>query len=112
MNGEDTLIAKGLTRKWKKDEPSDSHGKKKDHKDSYLETKPSKSNSDTPKRKMNFTLLVMPADKILMQIKDKLGLKWPKPLIMSSRKRDPKKYYRFHKAMSTTLTNVMIWKNR
>ena len=32
-----------------------------------------------------------------MQIKDELGLKWPKPLSMSSRKFDPKKYFRFHK---------------
>ncbi|XP_023874707.2 uncharacterized protein LOC111987240 [Quercus suber] len=46
---------------------------------------------------MNFTPLVMPVDKILMQIKDEPGLKWPKPLSTSSRKRDPKKYCRFHK---------------
>ena len=46
---------------------------------------------------MNFTSLVMPADKILMQIKDELGLKWPKLLCTSSRKHDPKKYCRFHK---------------
>ena len=46
---------------------------------------------------MNFTLLVMPTDKILMQIKDELGLKWPKPWSKSSKKRDPKKYCRFHK---------------
>ena len=32
-----------------------------------------------------------------MQIKDKPGLKWPKPLSTSSRKHDPKKYCRFHK---------------
>nr|XP_023875958.1 uncharacterized protein LOC111988400 [Quercus suber] len=60
-NGEDTLTAKGLTGKWKKEETSDSQ------------------------------------DKILMQIKDELGLKWPKPLSTSSRKRNPKKYCRFHK---------------
>ena len=66
MNGEDALTAKGLIGKWKKDEPGDSYGKKKDRKDSYSETKTSKSSSDTPKRKMNFTLLVMHADKILM----------------------------------------------
>ena len=63
----------------------------------YSETKTSKSNSDTLKKMMNFTPLVMPADKILMQIKDESGLKWPKPLSTSSRKRDPKKYCRFHK---------------
>ncbi|XP_075665418.1 uncharacterized protein LOC142635089 [Castanea sativa] len=97
MNGEDALIAKGLTRKWKKEELGDSQGKKKDHKDSYTETKTSKSSFDTPKKKMNFTLLVMPANKILMQIKDEPKLKWPKPLSTSSRKRDPKKYCRFHK---------------
>ena len=46
---------------------------------------------------MNFTPLVMLADKILMQIKDEPDLKWPKPLSTSSRKCDPKKYYHFHK---------------
>ena len=46
---------------------------------------------------MNFTPLVIPADKILMQIKDEPGLKWPKLLSMSSRKRDLKKYCHFHK---------------
>ena len=66
MNGEDALIVKGLTGKWKKEEPGDSHGKKKDRKDSYSETKASKSSSDTLKKMMNFTPLVMLADKILM----------------------------------------------
>ena len=32
-----------------------------------------------------------------MQIKDELGLKWPKPLSSSSKKWDLKKYCRFHK---------------
>nr|POE97333.1 hypothetical protein CFP56_49464 [Quercus suber]POE99686.1 hypothetical protein CFP56_19015 [Quercus suber] len=66
MNRENALIAKGLTRKWKKDGPGDSHGKKKDCKDSYSKTKNSKSSSDTQKKKMNFTSLVIPANKILM----------------------------------------------
>ena len=74
-----------------------SHGKKKDCKDPYSETKTSKSSSNTPKKKMNFTPLVMPVDKILMQIKDESGLKWPKPLSTSSRECDPKKYCHFHK---------------
>lgn len=46
---------------------------------------------------MNFTPLVMPADKILMRIKEEPSLKWPKPLSSSSKKRDLKKYCRFHK---------------
>jgi len=39
----------------------------------------------------------MPIDKILMQIKDELYLKWPRPLHSSPNLRDKKKYYRFHK---------------
>ena len=66
MNREDALTTKGLTGKWKKEEPSDSQGKKKDRKDLSSETKASKSSSDTLKKKMNFTPLVMPVDKILM----------------------------------------------
>ena len=97
MNGEDAFTAKGLTGKQEKEEPGDSHGKKKDCKDSYLETKASKSSPDTLKKKMNFTPLVMPANKILIQIKDEPGLKWPKPLSTSSGKRDLKKYCCFHK---------------
>ena len=97
MNEEDAFTAKGLTGKQEKEEPGDSHGKKKDCKDSYLETKASKSSPDTLKKKMNFTPLVMPANKILIQIKDEPGLKWPKPLSTSSGKRDLKKYCHFHK---------------
>ena len=97
MNKEDALTVKGLIGKRKKEEPGDSHGKKKDRKDSYSETKTGKSNSDTPKKKMNFTPLVMLADKILIWIKDEPGLKWPKPLSTSSRRHDLKKYYRYHK---------------
>lgn len=62
MNGEDAFTAEGLMGKWKKEEPSDSWGKKKDRKDRSSETKPSKSSLDTPKKRMNFTPLVMPAD--------------------------------------------------
>ena len=76
MNGEDALTAKGLMGKWKKEEIRESHGKtSKDRKDSYSEAKTSKSSLDASKKKMNFTSLVMPADKILMQIKDEPGLK-------------------------------------
>ena len=97
MNGKDALTAKGLARKQKKDKSSDSQGKKKDRKDPYSKNKANKSSPDTPKKKMNFTLLVMLADKILMQIMDELGLKLPKPLRTSSKKRDLKKFCRFHK---------------
>ena len=97
MNGEDALTTKGLIGKQKNEETGECHGRKKDRKDSYLEVKAGKSSPDAPKKKMNFTPLVMPVDKILMQIKDEPGLKWPKPLSTSSRKGDLKKYCRFHK---------------
>ena len=90
-------MAKGLMGKRKNEEIRESHGRKKDRKDSYSKVKTSKSSPGAPKKKMNFTPLVMPMDEILMQIKDELGLKWPKPLSTSSRKQDPKKYYHFHK---------------
>ena len=59
MNGEDALMAKRLMGKWKKEETGESHCKKKDHKDSYLEAKTSKSSLHTLKKKMNFTLSII-----------------------------------------------------
>ena len=52
--------------KQKEEETGESHGKKKDCKDSYSEAKTSKSSPDVSKKKMNFIPLVMPANKILM----------------------------------------------
>ena len=46
---------------------------------------------------VKFTPLVMPVDKILVQIKDKHYLKWPRPLHSLPNVRDKKKYCRFHK---------------
>ena len=46
MNRENDLTMKGLIGKWKKEEPGDSQGKKKDHKDSYSETKANRSSFD------------------------------------------------------------------
>ena len=52
---------------------------------------------DKGTRTVKFTHLVMPVDKILMQIKDEHYLKWPRPLHSSSHIRDKNKYCRFHK---------------
>ena len=46
---------------------------------------------------VKFTPLVMPVDKILMQIKDEHYLKWPRPLHSSPHICDKNKYCRFHK---------------
>ena len=81
MNGEDTL-----TSKQKKDKGAKSQSKKKERKDSHIEAKTSKSSLEaSSKKKLNFTPLIMPMDKILMQIKDDPTLKWPKPLSSSSK---------------------------
>ena len=98
MNGEDALMAKGLTGKIKKDEGVESQRKKKERKDSHAKAKTGKSGLElSSKKKLNFTPLIMPVDKILMQIKDDAALKWPKPLSSSLKRRDPKKYCCFLK---------------
>ena len=98
MNREDALTAKGLTGKQKKEENAESQGKKRDRKDNLTEAKTSKNGSErSSKKKLNFTHLLMPVDKILMQIKDNPTLKWLKPLSSSSKRRDTKKYCHFHK---------------
>ena len=67
MNGEDALIAKGLVGKRKKKENAESQSKKRDCKDNLSDTKASKSSLKAPlKKKLNFTPLLMPVDKILM----------------------------------------------
>ena len=52
---------------------------------------------DKGTRMVKFTPLVMPVDKILMQIKDEHYLKWPRPLHSSPNIRDKNKYCCFHK---------------
>ena len=67
INGEDTLTAKGLMGKQKKEENAESQGKKKDHKDNLTKAKTNKSGLETSsKKKLNFTPLLMPMDKIIM----------------------------------------------
>ena len=97
MNGDDAFTTKWLIGKWKKEEPSDSKVRKRIVRTHISKAEASKSSSNKPKNKTNFTPLVMPANKILMQIKDEPSLKWTKPLSTSSRKYDPKKYCHFHK---------------
>ena len=67
MNGEDALTAKGLTGKQKKDKGAESQSQKEERKDSHMKAKTSKSSQEaSSKKKLNFTPLIMPMDKILM----------------------------------------------
>ena len=60
-------------------------------------TEVNRRRDDKSKRTVKFTPLVMPIDKILMQIKDEHYLKWPRPLHSSPHVRDKNKYCCFHK---------------
>ena len=65
MNGEDALTTKGLTGKRKKDKGTESQSKKKERKDNLTEAKTSKSSLEaSSKKKLNFTHLIMPVDKM------------------------------------------------
>ena len=96
VNEEDVLAAKSLTGKRKKDEEIDLQNRKKDHKFNPLDSWASKASPKTVKKRLNLTPLLMPIDKILMQIKDDPTLKWPKPLSLRPKGKIFWKYYRFH----------------
>ena len=62
-----------MTSKRKKEETAKSQGKKRDRNDNLIDVKASKSDVETSsKKKLNFTPLLMPINKILLQIKDEL----------------------------------------
>ena len=79
-------------------------GRKEDERWGQKRDRPNRQLTDVNRRKddkgtrsVKFTPLVMPIDKILMQIKDEHYLKWPRPLHSSPHIRDKNKYCRFHK---------------
>ena len=74
-------------------------GRKDDERRGQKRDRPDRRTSDGNKRKddrsprtVKFTPLVMPVDKILMQIKDEHYLKWPRPLHSSPNVHDKNKY--------------------
>lgn len=66
MNREDALTVKGWMGKWKKEESTDLKSKKRDCKDNSSDNKVSKSSLEASKKKLNFTPLLMPVEKIMM----------------------------------------------
>ena len=98
MNAEDALAAIKNVEK-----PRDK-GRRDDKCRGQKRERPDRQNNDENRRKeergpqmVKSTPLVMPVDKILMQIKDEHYLKWPRPLHSSPNVRDKNKYCRFHK---------------
>ena len=98
MNAEDAATAirnvKKLGDKGRKDD--ERRGQKRECPDRRTSDENKRKDDKSP-RTEKFTPLVMPVDKILMQIKDEHYLKWPRPLHSSPNVRDKNKYCRFHK---------------
>ena len=98
MNAEDAVAAirddEKLGDKGRKDD--ERRGQKRERPDHRI-TDANRRRDDKGTQTVKFTPLVMPIDKILMQIKDEHYLKWPRPLHLSPHIRDKNKYYRFHK---------------
>ena len=98
MNAEDAVAAirddeKPGDKGGKEDE---CRGQKKERPDRRA-AEVNRRRDDKSNRTVKFTPLVMPVDKILMQIKDEYYLRWPRPLHSSPHVHDKNKYYCFHK---------------
>ena len=98
MNAEDAVAAIRDVEK-----PRDK-GRKDDERRWQKRERPDRQITDVNRRKddkgtrtVKLTLLIMPVDKILIQIKDEHYLKWLRPLHSSPHNRDKNKYYCFHK---------------
>ena len=98
MNAEDALaVIKDVEKPGDKGRKEDDcRGRKREHSDCWTSDGSKRKDEKTPQI-VKFTPLVMPIDKILVQIKDEHYLKWPRPLHSSPNVRDKKKYCQFHK---------------
>ena len=93
MNAEDALaVIKDVEKPGDKGRKEDDcRGRKREHSDCWTSDGSKRKDEKTPQI-VKFTPLVMPIDKILVQIKDEHYLKWPRPLHSSPNVRDKKKY--------------------
>ena len=98
MNAEDALAAIKDEEKTseKRRKKYDRRGRKRECQDRQTSDEGKRKDEKAP-RTVKFTHLVMPVDKILVQIKDEHYLKWSRPLHSSPNMRDKKKYCHFHK---------------
>ena len=97
MNVEDTVLAKEMKGKWKRDEGTSSNRDEKKETRSVGQTIGKKK--ELPERKpkfTNFTPLIMPIEQVLMQIRDDPSPRWPKPISTPVERRDKSKYCKFH----------------
>ena len=98
MNDEDAVTAiRDVEKPGDRGTKDDEHrGQKRDRSDRRL-TDVNRRKDGKGTQTVKFTPLIMPIDKILMQIKDEHYLKWPRPLHSSPHIRDKNKYCCFHK---------------
>ncbi|XP_075633962.1 uncharacterized protein LOC142606510 [Castanea sativa] len=98
MNAEDALtgIKEVEKPKEREEKGEDRRGQKKERGDCQG-TDGNKRKDNKTTQTVKFTPLIIPVDKILMQIKDKYYLKWPRSLHTSPNVCDKKKYCHFHK---------------
>ena len=97
MNAEEALAAiDGVDKTKKKEKEDDRRRQKRDRTDRWND-EGNKRKEDKNPRLVKFTLLVMPVDQILTEIRDEPSLKWPRPLHSSPNMHDKRKYCRFHK---------------
>ena len=98
MNIEDALATiKDVEKRGEKGRKEENHRGRKRERQGHQISDWSKRKDEKTSRMVKFTPLVMHVDKILVQIKDKHYLKWPRPLHSSPNVRDKKKYCQFHK---------------
>ena len=98
MNAEDAIAAiRDIEKPGDKGKKDDEHrGQKKERPDRRIVDE-NRRKDDKSAQAVKFTPLVMPVNKILMQIKDEHYVKWPRPLHSSPNVHDKNKYCRFHK---------------
>ena len=102
MNAEDALAIVGEESMPKERESAreDRRGRKRERKDRQASFDGNKRRDDKILETVKFTLLVMPVDKILVQIKDDHHLEWPKSLHSSPNVRDKKNIIASTKTMA------------
>ena len=97
MNAKDTVLAKEMKGKRKRDEGTSSNHDKKKETQSVRQTIGKKKELLERKPKFtNFTPLIMTIEQVLMQIRDYPSLQWLKPISTPVERRDKNKHCRFH----------------
>ena len=98
MNAEDAVATiRDVEKPGDKGRKYDEHRGMKKERPNRQTTDGNRRKDDKSTRAVKFTPLVMPFDKILMQIKDEHYLKWPRPLYSSPNVHDKNKPCCFHK---------------